>query len=274
MYPASTIACSTTLRRSRHRAGLLNGDSARRRLQHAGHRRGFGERDVADVLAEEEARRLGDADDGERAALSERHVVQIHLEDLVLRGARFEHERQELFERLAPDAALARALQRPALELRQEDVAHELLRDRAGRRDAIAAAEQVVDDRAGQPDRIDARVVVVAPILDREHGLDHAGRDRRQGDGPPLFALAADERRQQRRVERQALAGLRRRARARARDRPARGGGRAPRFGRRAAVETRRGRAVRRAPRDRGWMVTDAVADGELARLLGLARCA
>ncbi len=48
-------------------------------------------------------------------------------------------------------------------------------------------------------------MVVETTILDGEHCLFHAVRNRRQRDGPPLFALAA-ERRQQRRVERQPLA--------------------------------------------------------------------
>ena len=42
---------------------VVEGRQRRRRLQHARHRRRLGERDVADVLAEEQPRRLGDAEE-------------------------------------------------------------------------------------------------------------------------------------------------------------------------------------------------------------------
>ena len=131
----------------------------RRRLDDAGNRRRFGERDVADVLAEEQARGLGDAEDGERSALAERDVVQVHLEDLVLRrAARRGRPTGTLLEQLASDAtARARVSQRHALELRQEDVANQLLRDRAAAGQYGAPAGRVGEDRAGDADRIDAR---------------------------------------------------------------------------------------------------------------------
>ncbi len=53
-------------------------------LDDAGDERGFGQREVADVLAEEDARRLGDAVQRKRAAIAEIDVVQIELEDLFL----------------------------------------------------------------------------------------------------------------------------------------------------------------------------------------------
>ena len=68
-------------------------------------RRGLGERDVADVLAEEDARGLADAVDLERPALAEHDVVQVELEDLVLREARLEDQRHELFLQLAAVAS-------------------------------------------------------------------------------------------------------------------------------------------------------------------------
>ena len=136
MNSASTIACRTTLRRSRDRVGVVERRQRARRLQHAGDRRRFGQRDVADILAEEEPRGLRHADNRERPALTERHVVQVHLENLVLRRARVEDQREELLEQLAPHAcprrSLARSLQRPAVELRQKHVADHLLGDRAG----------------------------------------------------------------------------------------------------------------------------------------------
>ena len=72
--------------------GIAERRQPRRRLNQAGDRRGLAERHVADVLAEEDARRLGDAVNLERSALAERDVVQIELEDLVLGEARFQDD--------------------------------------------------------------------------------------------------------------------------------------------------------------------------------------
>jgi len=71
-------------------------------LDDAGDHRPLGERHVRDVLAEDQPRCLGDAVDRERSALAEIHIVQIELEDLVLRRAPFEHDRHELFFQLPP----------------------------------------------------------------------------------------------------------------------------------------------------------------------------
>ena len=92
-HDVASVACA--LRRRERRQVV-------RRVDHARDRRGLGEREVADVLAEEEARALGDAVDRERPALSEVHLVQVELEDLVLRRAPLEHERHELLGELAP----------------------------------------------------------------------------------------------------------------------------------------------------------------------------
>src|SRR5262249_35877235 len=81
----------------------------RRRLDNAGDRGRFRERHVAHVFAEEEARGLRDAEDRERTALSERDVVQVHLQDLVFRRPRGEDHRHENLEHLPPDRSLARA---------------------------------------------------------------------------------------------------------------------------------------------------------------------
>src|SRR5439155_7679965 len=99
------------------------------RLDDAGNRRGLGKREVADILAEKETRRFGHSRDGERSALSERDVVQIHLEDFVLRRAVVEDDRRPLFEELAPDGFLARHPQRHTREAWKEDVPDQLLRD-------------------------------------------------------------------------------------------------------------------------------------------------
>jgi hypothetical protein len=109
------------------------------RLKHAGDRRGFRERDVADVLSEEQARGLGDADDAERSALAQRHVVQVHLENGVLGRACRDDQRHPRFDELAAPRLLTRLLQRHAgKNLRQEDVARHLLRNGAGAREVGA----------------------------------------------------------------------------------------------------------------------------------------
>ena len=126
------MPASTTLRRSRARSGLRNGERRDGDWMMPAMRRGLGQRDVAHVLAEEDARGLRDAVNLERPALAEHDVVQVQLEDLVLGEARLEHERHELFLELAAQGLLRR----------QERVLDDLLRDRA-------AADQV---RAGRRD--------------------------------------------------------------------------------------------------------------------------
>ncbi len=178
----------------------------RRRLKHAGNRGRFGKRHVADVLAEEQARRFRDTDDAERPALTERHVVQIHLEDRVLRGARGEDQRHPRLDQLAPQRFLPRLLQRHARENAwQENVARHLLRDRARAGQVRAFAADVAEEGADDADRIDARMIVEAAILNREHGLLQPIGNHGQRHGPALLALAA-ERCQQRRVEREPFA--------------------------------------------------------------------
>ena len=79
MNPASAIACSTTLRRSFARVRVVERREARGRLDDAGDRGRFAQRQVADVLAEEQPRRFRHAVDGKRSALAERDVVQVQL---------------------------------------------------------------------------------------------------------------------------------------------------------------------------------------------------
>jgi hypothetical protein len=140
------------------------------RLDHARDRRGFRERDVGDVFAEEHPRSLGHAVDRVRSALAQVDVVQVELEDLVLGGARFEDDREELLLELAPVRLL----------LRQEEVLHELLRQGAAADEVGPIALQVGDDRADDADRVDAGVIIEAPVLDREHRLDHLLGDQAQ----------------------------------------------------------------------------------------------
>src|SRR5476651_1979066 len=97
---------------------------------------------------------------------AEVHAVQIELEDLLLGELRLDQQR---------DAALL-DLAAEALDVRQEDRARELLRQRAAAFQAAAAAD-VAHDRARDADGIDAGVVIEAAILDGDHRVLQVGRD-------------------------------------------------------------------------------------------------
>ena len=51
-------------------------------------------------------------------------------------------------------------------------------------------------------------MIEVAAVLDGEHRLDDDGRQRVEGDRPPLLALAGDDRGEQRRIEDEPLASF------------------------------------------------------------------
>ncbi len=129
----------------------------RRRLEQAGQHGGFRQGDVLEVLAEIVIRR------GRRAEGAAAHIgpVEVELQDLVLGQVAFEPEGQE---RLV-DLALERAL------VRQEQVLGELLGQRGAALD-VAAAARVHGDGAERPDRVDAPMLVEAPVLGRDQRLD------------------------------------------------------------------------------------------------------
>ena len=117
------------------------------RLDHAGDRGGLAQRQVADVLAEEQPRRLGDPVHRKRSALAEIDLVQVHLEDLVLRRLALENDRHVLLGELALERLLGR----------EEEVLDELLRERAAADEVLPVAAQVRDDRADRTDDVHAR---------------------------------------------------------------------------------------------------------------------
>ena len=162
-----------------------------RRLNHAGDSGRLAERQVGDVFAEVESCGFGDPVHGKRTALAEIDVVEIQLEDLVLRCLALEDDRHVLLGELA--------LER--LGGREEKVLHQLLGDRAAADQVPAIAAQVGDDRADGPDDVDAGMVVEAAIFDGQHRLHHPRRNRRQRDAAPLLTARADERGQQWRIE-------------------------------------------------------------------------
>ena len=166
------------------------------RVDDAGDRRRLGQRQVVDVLAEEQPRALGDAMDRERATLPEIDLVEVELQDFVLRGAALEHERHELL----GDLPAHRLLEGVREDRRQEDVLDELLRDGAAALEVGPVPREVGDQRTGHPDRVDARVLVETPVFDGQDRVHHVPRDLLEGDLAPFSPLARHERGQQRRL--------------------------------------------------------------------------
>ena len=114
--------CSTTLRRSRARSGLRNGESRDGDWIMPGDRRRFGQRAGCSRPCRRRCappRRTPWISNGPRWPSVD--VVQVQLEDLLLREAALEHERHELLLQLAPQRLLRR----------QEHVLDDLLRQRA-----------------------------------------------------------------------------------------------------------------------------------------------
>ena len=196
----------------------------RRRLDDAGDRRRFGERDVADVLAEEQPRRFRRRrrcanDPRWPSGMSFRYISRISSFDArVVMISDDPH-----LEQLAPERLLARVLQRHPLEI----FGRKTLRTtccvivlRAGGVGALAADVARRARRRCRSDRCrDARRS--GDPRSRAPPASCASGIARERHRPPLLALAADERGQHRRVERQPLARPSCRARAAARDRAA-----------------------------------------------------
>ena len=153
-------------------------------------------------------------------AVPEVHLVAVKGEDLVLRVALFDLNREDGF----LDLAL------PRLFIRQEQLAGELLgqRARAGR---LPALEDVLDQRNDDAGNAESEVLLERGVLGREDGLLQPRRDRFVGnDLPPLDGELSDD---------LAARAVDPGDRARARNRPAR----------RSSGCRRRKRRTRRSPR-------------------------
>src|SRR5581483_6860445 len=123
--------------------------------------------ELAERLPEVDVRGLDEAVDRDRAVLAEIHGVEVAAEYLVLARVRFEEEREHGFARFAPE--------RPVW--REEDVLHELLRQRAPALLPLAVAE-VGHERAPDRERIDPGVPEEVPVLRGEEGVATYGRRR------------------------------------------------------------------------------------------------
>ena len=205
-----------------------------RRLEQAGQHRGFRQIDVARRLVEIILCRGIDAE----GAAAHIGAVEIKFEDLVLGQPRFQPHRQERF----LDLALKRAL------IIEKQIFGELLGD-GGAALHDAAGARVGRQRAENAGHVDAEMLVEAPVLGGEHGLDQiVGKlVERHGIVMPdaaradLVAVAVEEghrqfrflqpvvvgcfvKRRQRQRQRQHRAGGRLTLRLPRRTRPARGG--------------------------------------------------
>jgi hypothetical protein len=127
-------------------------------VDQAGDRRGFGWRQISNLLAEERARALPHPEDPDGFGLAEVDVVEVGLEDLLLRHARLEDQRQHRLVGLARERAL----------WRKEEVLGQLLRDRASSL-SDAATTEVDPDSAQESERIDSGMRREARILGCEH---------------------------------------------------------------------------------------------------------
>ena len=141
-----------------------------RRLDHPGEERRLGQGQVGHVLAEVDARRLAHPVDAEGARLAEVDVVQVELEDLLLRGPPLEDEGEERLLRLPPVAPLGRPVA-ALVDLGQEEVLAELLRDRAAAVGDRAVGAEVAEGPGREGDGVEAGVAEEATVLDREHRL-------------------------------------------------------------------------------------------------------
>jgi hypothetical protein len=98
------------------------------------------------------------------------HVVQVETQDVGLRTARLELQRDQRFMRL-PDRS-------PRRVVAQVETTRELLRDRRCARGLTASAR----DRARDRERVDAPVLPEAPVLGGDRRLAHHRSDGGKGD--------------------------------------------------------------------------------------------
>src|SRR5919197_599371 len=115
---------------------------------------------------------------GSIETIAEVHLVQVELEDAVLRVFALDARRQDQLLQFAADRLL----------LREKTLTRQLLRDRAA---ALhdAPVPQVGQRRLDDPHEIEAGMIVEALILDREDGLDQIRRDVVEADRDPLLLV-------------------------------------------------------------------------------------
>ncbi len=132
-----------------------------RALHHADEERALREREMVDCLAEVVERGEAHAVDGAVAVLAEVDFVEIRLEDLVLVVVDFQEHRHKELGDLARERALGR----------EEEVLHQLLRQRAPALQTLEAEE--AERRAGDAAQVEAVVGVEVAVLVRDQRLHH-----------------------------------------------------------------------------------------------------
>ena len=151
--------------------GPLLGRVAIRRADHAGQHRRFVDAQLRGTLVEIEPRRFVDAEHRLAVVVPEVDVVEVDLEDLVLRHARVEQHGQDDLGDLAAPRPLLRE------EARLDDL---LIDRRAARGDAVRA--QIREESARHADRIDADVMMKADVLGGEKRVRDVRGNRLQRD--------------------------------------------------------------------------------------------
>ena len=132
-------------------------------LDQSGDDRGLRNAQFAPGVAEEFSTRAVDA----ICAAAEIDLVQIELEDLLLRELPFKRHRQHRLPRLAVNGAVGG----------QEQVARKLLRNGGSAADTRASAHEAFNYRACGSDRVDTEMRMEPLVLDRDHRIAHVFRD-------------------------------------------------------------------------------------------------
>src|ERR1700733_6370455 len=133
-------------------------------LDHPSQERALGKVQLPHVFAKVGLRGLPEAVDGEASLLSQRNLVGIDLEDLLLVEAILQLEGDGNLDDLALDSLL-RGQEEAACQLHSK-----------GRPSLSPAARpQIVAQRPQQPEVVDPAVIKKTSILDRSNGIDQIG---------------------------------------------------------------------------------------------------
>ncbi len=151
------------------------------RLDEPGQQRGLGEGEVLRLPAEVAPGGCLDA----VGAVAEVDEVQVALEDLLLRQALLDADRQARLPDLAADRVVGGGVVAGGIEQGVLDV---LLGERAATLRRLTALD-VGDGGPQRPADVDGTVVEEAGVLDRDHRLLHDGSDPRERDGHPVLVV-------------------------------------------------------------------------------------
>ncbi len=174
------------------RSAMMEGIEVAGPLDDAGQECALGQVELAHVLAEVDLRCLAEAVDGEAAALAQRNLVGVHLEDLLLVEAVFELEGNDDLRDLVPNGAC----------VGDDEQLGQLHGQGGGSAAMLAVANHIVPGPTGDAEVVHAAVLEEAAILDGQNGLDQVRRNLVVGEQAALGAVgivaeAGDEQRLQ-----------------------------------------------------------------------------